>query len=159
MRSHSCAVSSGTDVNDTLNGTLANAAAKPADLGMVYAGLAPRTNASGTVPAFIFSTAPAKSAYDARPLKPPCPSAGLMVVPTEPAFLLMSATMAPQSTALAVVTPQIAMTPLPAAVMALAKASSVAAGTPEASDAAAIVPAPVSAAQICISLPGLAAIH
>jgi hypothetical protein len=83
----------------------------------------------------------------------------LIVTPTEPACLLMSATIVPHSTASALVTPQIAMTPLPALVIAAANASIVATGTPDASEAAAAVPCPTSAAQNAISLPGLVAIH
>ena len=140
-RSQSAVVSSGTLLNDTLKATLPNASAKaPAAFGVVWAGLACRTNASGTDPAVIFFAAASRSAYDERPLYPAWPLAGLMVTPTLPAFLLMSATITPHSTASAVVTPQMAITALPAPLMAAARASIVAAGTPEASEAAATEP-------------------
>ncbi len=83
-----------------------------------------------------------------------------MVMPTLPAFLLRSATITPQFDGVGVVT---------AADRHRARAGlgdggdqrldQVAAGTPEASDAAATVPCPVSAAQSAMSLPGFAAIH
>ena len=53
--------------NDTLNGTLANAAAKPDDLGDVYTGLAWRTNTTGTEPASMRLAAADTSAYEEIP--------------------------------------------------------------------------------------------
>ena len=62
MRSHSSVVSSGYIEKLTLNGTFANASANRAPAGSENAGLAPRTNAIGTAPARICSTAARTSA-------------------------------------------------------------------------------------------------
>ena len=158
MRSHSSVVSSGYIEKLTLNGTFANASAKRALAGRLYAGFTPRTKAIGTAPERIRSTAAATSPKREIPSKPTIGSAGRMVEPTAPFAWLIAATASATSSALAPRVPARAISGLACAISCCRRCR-VAAETPLCCAASAMEVLPVSALAMASSLPGLQAIH
>ena len=75
-----------------MNGTFAIDSANFIDFGVSYAGLAPLTKRSDTVPAAAARDTASICSAPTAPVKPPSGSAGLTVMPTLPVALLMLAT-------------------------------------------------------------------
>src|SRR5450759_3483210 len=158
MRSHSAVVSSGTDENDTLKGTLAAAAANPRPAGVVYTGLAPRTKSAGTSPASIAATTSLSTAGAAMPSHAPYDSAGFTVTPTLPNVLLRVATSVALSSARGPEPPAMKSDGLVAATSFFSD-SSVFCGTSVALAASDGVSLPASICAMKPAVPGFGAIH